>query len=422
MKITILGTGCIWTKRACASYLIDDNILVDCGQGTLKQLLKSNENLLHHEKIEKMSLFLITHYHLDHYFDIASFMWKLASDKFPSSYATIICPPGGEERIKALCRLGMTDSSYEKLNFEKYITFVDCSTMGKFCYKNYEIESVKVEHGAIDAYGYMVKDTLSGKVVSFSGDTAMCDNVMHMIEHSDTAFLDMAGTDITDKHYNIIDGIKLMKKYRGKCTIIPAHLTSQAYDYCMGKINVPRDLDVIDIDSPLPYDYTLKGDESNIMGGDDFEFASDDFAIIKGKIVNLVLSGTKMHGSEYRTPTYIYDVVLSKDNTSVGRVTYSFLPPDAKGHYSNVSMTFKRDFDLKSVEYECCTLIKKVALHHGAKWLYLTCDPKDFSTRMVFSKLGTSLKEIKTKTMKDKDNARTIEESCIWIWELKNGK
>ena len=40
MKITILGTGCIWTKRACASYLINDDIIVDPGSGTLKQLLK----------------------------------------------------------------------------------------------------------------------------------------------------------------------------------------------------------------------------------------------------------------------------------------------------------------------------------------------------------------------------------------------
>ena len=41
MKITILGTGCIWTKRACASYLINDDIIVDPGSGTLKQLLKT---------------------------------------------------------------------------------------------------------------------------------------------------------------------------------------------------------------------------------------------------------------------------------------------------------------------------------------------------------------------------------------------
>lgn len=421
MKVTILGTGCIWTRRACASYLIDDDILVDCGQGTLKQLLKTSENLLHHEKIERMNLFLITHYHLDHYFDIASFMWKLASDKFPNSHATIICPPGGEEKIKTLCQLGMTKSSYDKLNFDKYIKFVDCSTMGKYVYKNYEIESMRVEHGEIDAFGYMVKDTTTGKVVSFSGDTNICDNVVKMLEQSNTMFLDMAGTDISNKHFNIIDGIALMKKYKDKCTIVPAHLTSQAFDYCVGKIHLPKDLEVLNIDDDCPYDYTLSKNEQRIEE-DIFEFAGDEFAIIKGKIVDLVLYGTKMHGSEYKTPTYIYNVVLEKDGTEVGRVTYSVLPPDAKGHYSNVSMTFKRDYDMKSVEYECCRLIRKVAEHHGAKRLYLTCDPKDFATRTVFSKLGTSLQEIKTKTSYDEQKTRQIEEACIWLWEFENGK
>ena len=78
MKITILGTGCIWTKRACASYLIDDDIIIDPGSGTLKQLFKSSNTLLHHEKIEKLKLILITHYHIDHYFDIVHLMWKIA--------------------------------------------------------------------------------------------------------------------------------------------------------------------------------------------------------------------------------------------------------------------------------------------------------------------------------------------------------
>ena len=56
MKITILGTGCIWTKRACASYLINDDVIVDPGSGTLKQLLKSSNKLLHHEKIERIEI------------------------------------------------------------------------------------------------------------------------------------------------------------------------------------------------------------------------------------------------------------------------------------------------------------------------------------------------------------------------------
>ena len=70
MKLTFLGTGCAWTKRGCASYLINNNIMVDPGFGSIKQLLRSDEKLLHHEKIERIDLILITHFHSDHFFDI----------------------------------------------------------------------------------------------------------------------------------------------------------------------------------------------------------------------------------------------------------------------------------------------------------------------------------------------------------------
>ena len=91
MKITILGTGCIWTKRACASYLIDDNIMMDVGFGSVKQLFKSNVQLLHHEKIEKIDLVLIRHFHNDHYFDIVHIILKEATGKYGENKLTIVC-------------------------------------------------------------------------------------------------------------------------------------------------------------------------------------------------------------------------------------------------------------------------------------------------------------------------------------------
>lgn len=42
MKTTILGTGSIYSKSNCASLIIDNNILIDIGPGTVKQLIKEN--------------------------------------------------------------------------------------------------------------------------------------------------------------------------------------------------------------------------------------------------------------------------------------------------------------------------------------------------------------------------------------------
>jgi len=419
MKVTVLGTGCIWTKRACASYLINDDIIIDPGSGTLKQLLKSSNNLLHHEKIEKIKLILITHYHIDHYFDVVHLMWKIASEKNPNTSATVICPPGGKERIMKLCELGMSQPTYNKLNFDKYINFVDASKLNKFVYKDFEITSFLMDHGPTVDYGYMIKER-NGKTVSFTGDTNYCKNLEYMINHSDVAFVDMAGTDISNKHFNIIDGIELMYKYKGKCNIIPCHLTSQALDYCNGKINPPQDLMVLNIDDEMPYDFVLKaGSGVKKSQTTDFKFESEKFDKLYGDIVDLNLSLTKRGTSSYKFPTYCFDIVLHNSSTVIGSVVYSVVPDSFEGHNDNVSLSLKEGYNLKSVKYECCQLIKKVAKFHESKILYLTCPPDDFATRKVFESLGAILKEIKTFTFLDDDGVRKTKENCIWIWNLE---
>ncbi|NCB48732.1 MAG: ribonuclease Z [Clostridia bacterium] len=416
MKISILGTGCIWTKRACASYLIDDNILVDAGSGALKQLFKNTKNLLHHEKIGKIKLILITHFHLDHYFDIVPLMWKLASDKFPEFKATIICPRDGEEKIKQLCRLGLSESTYKKLNFKDHITFVDAASLKDFSFGEYEISSLKMEHGDIECFGYIFKRK-NGKTVSFTGDSTMCENMKYMIDNSHLAFVDMAGTDISSKHYNIIDGIETLKEYEGRCCIVPCHLTSQAFDYCVGKINLPKDLMVINPDYEKPYDFHLKEKKVKKIKNDNFVFAQKKFEKLKGKMVNLTLKKT-FTDKNSNLPTYVFNVLLPKTDEIVGKISYGVAPENDDIHFGNVDINMTKDLDLSSVKYDCCQLIKQVAKHHKAHSLNLTCDPNDHYTRRVFDSLGAYLKEIKTITNFDDEHNRELVERCIWVWEF----
>ncbi|MBQ3047685.1 MAG: ribonuclease Z [Clostridia bacterium] len=418
MKVTILGTGCIWTKRSCAGYLVDEDIIVDPGSGTLKQLLKSTNKLLHHEKIEKIKLILISHYHSDHYFDIVYLLWKIASEKKPNLSATIICPPGGEENIKTLCRLAMSDANYARLNFDKYIKFVDASKLKKFVYRDLEITSKKMDHGTTECYGYMIKQK-NGKTIAFTGDTCWCDNLEYMIDNSQLAFVDMAGTDVSSKHFNIIDGIELMKKYKGKCNIVPCHLTSQALDYCIGRIVPPKELMVLDVSDDMPYKFEIGPDEVQTETQiKNFKFATKKFERITGDIVDLQLSLTKRAAKNYKFPTYCFDIVLHNTSTVIGSLVYSVVPDNIDGHNDNVVMNLNEGYQLKSVKYESCQLVKQVAKYHKTHTIYLTCPPADFDTRRVYESLGAYLKEIKTKTFLDEEGKRKTRETCIWVWTL----
>ena len=45
MKIDIIGSGAIFTKYNSASYLIDNQILLDIPNGTCKKLMNMNKNI-----------------------------------------------------------------------------------------------------------------------------------------------------------------------------------------------------------------------------------------------------------------------------------------------------------------------------------------------------------------------------------------
>ena len=257
MKLTILGTGCPWTKRACANYLLDNNIIVDPGAGSVKQLLKSNDKLLHHEKIERIDLILITHFHLDHYGDIPYLLQKCATGKYgPNNKLTIIAPPNGRQIVEQFTRLSIGDHSSNKIGFDEHIEWHEAGDFTTFKWRDLEITSLVLDHGHMIDYGYMIKQP-NGKVISFTGDTVMTPNVQYMIDHSDLCVCCMSNTMKEKAHYNIIEGIELMKKYRGKCCLIPAHMTSQAIDYARTRIKMPYDLMIVDTDAELPYDYEL---------------------------------------------------------------------------------------------------------------------------------------------------------------------
>jgi len=58
MKVKVLGTGGALEELPTA-YIVEENILVDCGLEIVKKIIKSNE-------IDNIDTICITHLHMDH--------------------------------------------------------------------------------------------------------------------------------------------------------------------------------------------------------------------------------------------------------------------------------------------------------------------------------------------------------------------
>lgn len=210
MKIKIIGSGDMWGKFNSASYLIDNNILIDVPNGTCKNLIRYN---ILPKDIDNI---LITHFHGDHYFDIPFYI--LQKSRYESNNVNIYCDRKGKNKIKKLFKLGFSNASKKvsktlniKYNFDM-----------NFKINDYEIEKVLVDHGNIKpCFGYVIKDD---KTIGFTGDTCYCDNVEYMASICDYLFCDCTLITGNNKHMGI-DNIKSLAKKYQNCIFIVSHLS-----------------------------------------------------------------------------------------------------------------------------------------------------------------------------------------------------
>lgn len=148
IKVTFLGTSAQIpsAKRNHTAILItykDENILIDCGEGTQMQLRKAQLNPC------KLTTILITHIHGDHTFGLPGLLSTLNFSGY-NKYLRIYCPKGAKKIIEEFI-----DIEHLKNGFKIKIEEVS----GKF-YENedFYLESESMQHGIpTNAYNFVIK-------------------------------------------------------------------------------------------------------------------------------------------------------------------------------------------------------------------------------------------------------------------------
>ena len=209
MKIKVIGSGSMWTAYNSASYLVDDDIMVDFPNGTCKNLFRFDINPCNINNI------LLTHFHGDHYFDMPFYLLNKSKNK--SKKVNIFCSENGKSKIEKITELAFPKVSEEvqdylniKYNFED-----------KFKVNDYKVEKLLVEHGIKPAYGYIFSG--KDKKVGFTGDTTICQNVEYMASICNYMFCDCMFIEGTDKHMGIDMLKELITKYND-CMFVVSHL------------------------------------------------------------------------------------------------------------------------------------------------------------------------------------------------------
>jgi len=159
LKLVFLGTsGSFPSKdRMCPAILVEDNFLIDCGEGALHRLLNLDVNL---DTIESI---FISHIHADHISSLPMLLWTMWLQGRKSKL-TIIGPPNIQEVVESMLQLVGTNP--ERFSFTIQYKKIDgAGDLGEF-------EVFPVKHG-VPTFAIKIGDKLV-----YTSDTAPCESLI----------------------------------------------------------------------------------------------------------------------------------------------------------------------------------------------------------------------------------------------------
>lgn len=222
MKIDVIGSGAIFTKYNSASYLIDDQILLDIPNGTCKKLMNMNKN------IHEIRNVIITHFHADHYFDFPFLYLNQMSDE---GKTTVYCDKDEHNKLYELVKLGFPHKADE---MNEHISY---NFESKFKVGKYKVEKVKVEHQEmINAYGYIFDD--GNTKIGFTGDSNLCEDSIYIANNCDYLISDCTYIEGKKSHLGI-DNLQELLNKNANLKIFTSHINDEVREY-LSKTKIER--------------------------------------------------------------------------------------------------------------------------------------------------------------------------------------
>jgi len=187
-EITVLGSGTrvLLRERSMSGYAVvrpDFFILLDCGNGVIRRALEAELPILHLDAI------LFSHLHLDHIADLPALLWALDGEgrQRADRPLRLFGPPGFGNFF---ARLGDLYGKWlERLPAPVLIHEVERE---RFTLGPWQIETQPMFHG-LPANGYRLE--LDGKILSYTGDTGPCEEVVKLAQNADWLIIECSFPD-----------------------------------------------------------------------------------------------------------------------------------------------------------------------------------------------------------------------------------
>jgi len=201
MKVVFLGTGEAFGKRANTSILIDDKILLDCGNHALTQLRRLGLNL------SKIEIIYISHLHADHTFGLPAFLLASKEERRTKDLQ-IFAPAGIKNYIDILL-----DISYKKSvdDFKFEIKTEEIHEGETKTFRGYDFSFTETVH-SVDSFATSITND---RKITYTSDGAHSDGLIDLSKDSDLLICE-AYLEGVPGHSSILNAAKLARSSNSK--------------------------------------------------------------------------------------------------------------------------------------------------------------------------------------------------------------
>lgn len=211
MKIEFLGNGNITSDNFNASYLINDQVLIDAPPGTSKILKSYGYN------VSDIDVIMITNMLGENYFDLPFILYN-EYIKQRQNELSIIGPKDLLKRLKRLLKLAFPDLYLTILN-SLNLNIIDASHVYNLGLGTCSVSAVSLVNGKLKAcYGYIFN--YNDKKIGLIGTTELCPGLSYIISKVNACIINVSDNEAKN-YLNIDEFIKLCKKHN--ITFLPAH-------------------------------------------------------------------------------------------------------------------------------------------------------------------------------------------------------
>jgi ribonuclease BN (tRNA processing enzyme) len=173
-------------KRGGPGILIrvgDETFLFDSGPGSLRSLAKAGIFYLEIDRI------FYTHFHVDHTLELSLLLFALRNPDYPRTHPLWITAPRGFQKIYD----GFHQAYGEWIEPKGYELNIQEIWEETIESDEWKVTSKKVLHTE-NSLAYRL-ESKEGKVITYSGDTDYCDNIIHLARDADILILECSFPD-----------------------------------------------------------------------------------------------------------------------------------------------------------------------------------------------------------------------------------